>query len=180
MFLMGDELRNTQNGNNNAYSQDNELSWLDWEKVEEEQAIFRFVSALLRFRQKSKLFRHRAHWAEPGGIEIVWHGVHLNQPDWGEQSHSLAFELSNPESDDEHEHLFMMLNAYWEPLDFQLPNLHAGRCWARFVDTSQPSPADFAEPLVRLPEGQNSYPAAARSVVVLMVAQNKSQGGKAI
>ncbi len=180
MFLMGDELRNTQNGNNNAYSQDNEISWFDWDKADEEQALFRFVSGLLRFRQKSKLFRHRAHWAEPGGIEIVWHGVHLNQPDWGEQSHSLAFELSNPESDDEHEHLFMMLNAYWEPLDFQLPNLHAGRCWARFVDTSQPSPADFAEPLVRLPEGQNSYPAAARSVVVLMVAQNKSQGGKAI
>ncbi len=106
--------------------------------------------------------------------------IHLNQPDWGEQSHSLAFELFNPESDGEYEHLYIVLNAYWEPLDFQLPNLPMGRCWARFADTSQPSTADFAELPVTLPESLNSYPAKARSVVVLMVAQNKSQGGKAI
>jgi isoamylase len=179
MFLMGDEVRNTQNGNNNAYSQDNELSWLDWDKADEEQAIFRFVSSLLCFRQKSKLFRHYAHRAEPGRLNIVWHGIHLNQPDWGEQSHSLAFELFNPESEGEHEHLYIMLNAYWEPLVFQLPDLPAGRRWARLVDTAQPSPSDFAEPPVSLDENQYTYPATSRSAVVL-IEQNISQGGTAI
>jgi isoamylase len=180
MFLMGDEVRNTQHGNNNAYSQDNEISWFDWDKVNEEQGLLRFVSGLLRFRQKSKLFRRQSYLAGPGGTNIVWHGVHLQQPDWGDQSHSIAFELFNPKGDNEQEHLYIILNAYWEPLDFQLPNLPTGCCWARLADTSQPSAADFAELPVTLPENQNSYPATARSVVVLVVAQNKSQGGTAI
>jgi len=179
MFLMGDEVRNTQNGNNNAYSQDNEISWFDWDKVDEEQALFRFVSGLLRFRQNSRLYRDRAYWTEPGGTNIVWHGMNLHQPDWGDQSHSIAFELFSPKGDDEHEHLYVALNAYWEPLIFQLPDLPAGWCWARLVDTSQSSPADFAEPPVTLPESQSSYPVTTRSVVVL-ITQNISQGGKTI
>jgi glycogen operon protein len=176
---MGDEVRNTQHGNNNAYSQDNEISWFDWDKVNEEQGLLRFVSGLLRFRQKSKLFRHQSYWAGLGGTNIVWHGVHLQQPDWGDQSHSIAFELFNPGSGDVHEHLYIMLNAYWEPLDFQLPDLSAGLCWARLVDTSQSSPADFAEPPLSLPESQNSYTVTARSVVVL-ITQNISHGGSKI
>jgi isoamylase len=180
MILMGDEVRKTQGGNNNAYCQDNEISWFDWDKVDEEQALFRFVSGLLRFRQSLKLYLDRAYWTDSGDTNIVWHGIHLNQPDWGEQSHSIAFELFNLETDDEHEHLYIMLNAYWKPLDFQLPDLPAGHCWARLVDTAQPSPADFAEPPAPLPESQNSYSATARSVVVLVVTENKSQGGKAI
>ncbi len=179
MFLMGDEVRNTQNGNNNAYSQDNEISWFDWDKADEEQALFRFVSGLLRFRQNSRLYRDRAYWTEPGGTSIVWHGMNLHQPDWGDQSHSIAFELFSPNGDDEHEHLYVALNAYWEPLIFQLPDLPAGWCWARLVDTSQSSPADFAEPPVTLPESQSSYPVTTRSVVVL-ITQNISQGGKTI
>jgi glycogen operon protein len=180
MFLMGDEVYRTQQGNNNAYCQDNEISWFDWDLVDRNQDLLDFVRELLQFRQNSKLFRQHAYWAEPGGINIVWHGIQLNQPDWGEQSHSIAFELINPESDDEYEHLYMILNAYWEPLDFELPNLPAGRCWARLVDTDQPSPADFSDPPLKLLEGQNSYPATARSVVVLVVAKNKSQGGEGI
>ncbi len=179
MFLMGDEVRNTQGGNNNAYSQDNEISWFDWDKVDEEQALFRFVSGLLCFRRRNKLFRDRAYWFEPGGTNIVWHGIHLHQPDWGEQSHSIAFELFNYEDEDNDEHLYIMLNAYWEPLVFQLPDLPAGRRWARLVDTAKPSPSDFAEPPVSLDENQYKYPATSRSAVVL-IEQNISQGGTAI
>ena len=131
MLLMGDEVRNTQGGNNNAYSQDNEISWFDWDKVEEEQALFRFVSGLLHFRQTSKFYRRSHLLVRTGGTNIVWHGVQLHQPDWGDQSHSIAFELLNSEDEDDQEHLFVVLNAYWEPLDFQLPKLAAGRRWAR-------------------------------------------------
>ena len=165
MFLMGDEVRNTQGGNNNAYCQDNEISWFGWDKVDEEQALFRFVAGLLRFRQRSNLYRDRAYWSEAGGTDIVWHGTRLHQPDWGEASNSIAFELANPNLD--HEHLFVIFNAYWEPLDFQLPDLPAETRWARLVDTAQPSPADFAEPPELLGEDQQTYSATSRSTVVL-------------
>jgi len=84
MFLMGDEVRHTQGGNNNAYSQDNEISWFDWGRVEEQGDLFRFVSGLLRFRQGSLLYRDRRYWFEPGGTDVFWHGVRLNEPDRGE------------------------------------------------------------------------------------------------
>ena len=179
MLLMGDEVRRTQGGNNNAYSQDNEISWFDWDRVDEEQALFRFVSGLLRFRQTSKLYRDRAYWFEPGDTNIVWHGVQLHQPDWGDQSHSIAFELVDSENEDNTEHLFIVLNAYWEPLDFQLPHLPAGRRWARLVDTAQPSPEDFAEPPVSLDEGQHTYLCSSRSAVVL-IEQSVTQGGNSV
>jgi glycogen operon protein len=91
--------------------------------------------------------------------------VRLGQPDWGENSHSLAFELVHSEVED---HLHVLLNAYWEPLEFELPRMPEGRRWARLIDTARPSPADFCEPAELLPEGTDSYPAAARSAVVLI------------
>jgi glycogen operon protein len=121
---------------------------------------------LLRFRQRNELYRTRAYWSQPGGTDIVWHGIYLCQPDWGEQSHSIAFELTDPILDDGH--LLVMLNAYWEPLVFDLPDLPAGYRWAQLVDTAQPSPADFAEPPVFLDENQSTYSATSRSAVVLV------------
>jgi len=177
MLLMGDEVRNTQGGNNNAYSQDNEISWFDWDKVEEEKALFRFVSSLLHFRKTSKIFRGRTYWFEPGDTEIVWHGVHLHQPDWGDQSHSIAFELSSAKDEDDQEHLYIMLNAYWEPLDFQLPDLNSERNWAHLIDTARPTPDDFVEPPAsRLGETQRTYSVAARSAVVLVEVSDHKGG----
>jgi glycogen operon protein len=168
MFLMGDEVRRSQQGNNNAYSQDNEISWFDWSGVEENSDLFRFVSSLLRFRQGSQLFRDRRYWFEPGGTDIFWHGVRLDQPDWGDNSHSLAFELLNPTDPAVEEHFFVLLNAYWQPLEFDLPELPAGRCWGRLVDTGQPSPADFSEPAELLPDETWAYITQSRSAVVLV------------
>ena len=186
MLLMGDEVRRTQSGNNNAYSQDNAISWFDWAKVDEEQALFQFVSGLLRFRQDSKLYRDRAYWSEPGGTDIVWHGVHLHQPDWGDHSHSIAYELVPSEGaddvgeddvgEDDAEHLFILLNAYWAALDFQLPPLPTGRRWARLIDTASPSPDNFAERPALLDENQDTYSATSRSAVVL-IEQPVSKGG---
>jgi glycogen operon protein len=164
MFLMGDEVRRTQQGNNNAYSQDNEISWFDWGLADAHRDLWRFVRALLHFRQNSTLYRDRRYWFEPQGTDVVWHGVRLGQPDWGENSHSLAFELVHSTAED---HLHVLLNAYWEPLAFELPQLPDGRRWARLVDTARPSPEDFSEPAELLPDGTDSYLAAARSAVVL-------------
>ncbi len=168
MFLMGDEVRRTQQGNNNAYSQDNEISWFDWQQVEEHNDLYRFVSGLLHFRQGSQLFRDRRYWFEPTGTDVTWHGVHLNEPDRGEYSHSLAFELSNPTDPAIEEHLHVLLNAYWEPLEFALPELPEGRRWARMIDTGRPSPMDFIDPPELVSDGASTYVTQPRSAVVLV------------
>ena len=91
--------------------------------------------------------------------------MRLGQPDWGENSHSLAFELTHS---DVQEHLFVVLNAYWEALEFELPQLQEGRRWARLIDTARPSPEDFSEPAEGLPDDKRSCLAQARSAVVLI------------
>ena len=99
MLLMGDEVRRTQQGNNNAYCQDSEISWFDWSLLERHADIHRFVKALNAFRQRRDVV------AEEGKLslnqllqraQIEWHGVALNRPDWSEHSHSLAFTLRKP------------------------------------------------------------------------------------
>lgn len=175
MLLMGDEVRRTQKGNNNAYCQDNETGWFDWDLVEKNSALLRFFRDLIRFIQSRPIFSEEKLWATTNSNHrphINWHGVELNKPDWSDNSHSLAFTLHHPESD---EHLHIMLNAYWEPLAFQLPPLSGGKRWHRIVDTALPAPEDFCElasaPMVE----EKSYRLEARSSVVLMALVSPSE-----
>ncbi len=165
MLLMGDEVRRTQQGNNNAYVQDNAISWFDWSGVDRYRDLRRFVSNLIHFHQASPIFRDRRFWSEPGCTDVVWHGVHLNQPDFGHASHSLAFELIHPDSQ---AHLHIMLNAYWEPLDFDLPELPSAQQWLRWVDTALPSPDDACDPPLTLSIDRRQYQVQARSAVILV------------
>jgi glycogen operon protein len=165
MLLMGDEVRRTQGGNNNAYVQDNEISWFDWDLVTRNADLLRFTRGLLRTHQSMKIFMDHTFWNLPGGADIVFHGVRLNEPDWGDGSHSLACELADAECA---EHLHIALNAYWEPLDFELPPTGRGYEWRRLIDTALPSPDDFADPPAPLATGQESYRAQARSSVVFI------------
>ena len=165
MLLMGDEVRRTQRGNNNAYSQDNELSWFDWDDATRHAGMLRFTRELIAFHQQSSLFRSWAFWGEPGAPQITWHGVRLNVPDWGDGSHAVAYELLSP---DGAEHLYVALNAYWEPLEFALPPLAAGAQWRRLMDTARESPDDLCAPPAALSPGQTSYRCEARSSVVLI------------
>lgn len=164
MLLMGDEVRRTQLGNNNAYCQDNEISWFNWNHIEKHGDLLRFVRQLIACRQECSLFHQENFWTEPGGPEVIWHGVRLYQPDWSRDSHSLAFELVNPDTG---EHIHVMLNAYWEPLEFEIPPLPAETSWKRMIDTSLPPPEDFCNPAVALKGKERSYCVQPRSVVVL-------------
>jgi glycogen operon protein len=164
MILMGDEVRRSQAGNNNGYCQNNAISWLNWEHTEQHAGLLRFTRQLISYYRSRRLFHEEHFWTDPGGPEVSWHGVHLNQPDWGYDSHALAYELVNPAP---REHLHIMLNAYWEPLDFELPLLHNGEVWCRVVDTAQPSPADFADGLIPLLPEQRQYTVQARAAVIL-------------
>ena len=94
MIMMGDEVRRIQLGNNNAYCQDNALSWLDWSLLEKHEDVLRFVRYLARFRSAFERSRETesfslAHLYRQR--QIQWHGVTPNHPDWGDNSHSLAF-----------------------------------------------------------------------------------------
>jgi glycogen operon protein len=169
MILMGDEVRRTQHGNNNAYCQDNETSWFDWTLVEKHADIHRFVTLLNARRML------RGVEAEHQRVSLnrllreaqkAWHGVTLDQPDWRTCSHSLAFSAALRR---EQLRIYVILNAYWEPLDFALPPLHEGsenpwRCW---IDTALDTPHDIV-PWQSAPAVRGCmYRAAARSVVVL-------------
>ncbi|MBN2148021.1 MAG: glycogen debranching protein GlgX [Anaerolineales bacterium] len=163
MLSMGDEVCRTQNGNNNPFCQDNEISWFDWNLVNTNQHLLQFVRSLIQFRQQHNLFHCPDFWTEPEGPEIYWHGVQLDQPDWGHDSHSLAFELTDPDTGD---HFYVALNAYWHALAFELPPLKKAQ-WGRLFDTSLPPGEDFRLPGVRLKKSQRLLTVQPRSVVVL-------------
>ena len=164
MLLMGDEVLRTQQGNNNAYCQDNETSWYDWDLTTGSADLLRFVRGFLEVRKRLTLFTDRHFWGEPGSATVAWHGVDIGQPDFSDDSHTLALELSQPGCA---EHLHIIFNAYWEPLDFALPDLPADQLWHRLVDTALPSPEDLSDPPRPLSPGQNRYTVGARSTVIL-------------
>jgi len=118
MLLAGDEFARTQKGNNNAYCQDNEIGWVDWRLAGANADLLEFVRSLVRFRRTHELFA-QIDWApEPGcgATEIRFHGVRLHQPDWSFHSRSLAMEACW-----RGERVYLIANAYWEPLRFELP-----------------------------------------------------------
>jgi glycogen operon protein len=167
MILMGDEARRTQQGNNNAYCQDNEISWFDWSLVDRHADVHRFVRLLTAFR------RRRDALAEPSltlaqlvdGARIEWHGVVPGAPDWGAQSHSVAFTVRSLRR----LLLYGALNAYWEPLTFQLPIPPSARRWHRCIDTALPSPDDICRVEDAPAHTEATYVAQPRSVVILAV-----------
>lgn len=169
MLLMGDEVFRTQLGNNNAYCQDSELSWFDWSGIEKHADLLRFVKGLIHFIQSLEIFQQESFLEVTYGSQkphIVWHGTCLGQPDWSFDSHSLAFTLRHPKAE---EHLYVILNAYREPLAFELPPLGQAERWHRIIDTALPAPDDFCERSTAPPVEGDRYMAKARSSVVLMV-----------
>lgn len=166
MILMGDEIRRSQRGNNNAYCQDNELSWFDWSGIEREADLLRFFRELVSLVQTCSVFREEKFWiGESGKDQLTWHGARLGQPDWHDNSHSLAFTLVNAGCS---EHLHIILNAYSQDLAFDLPPLPPHQNWHRLVDTSLPSPEDITSPATARPVSMNQYPARAQSTVMLL------------
>jgi glycogen operon protein len=175
MILMGDEIRQTQSGNNNAYCQDNEISWMDWALLEGHPDVHRFLKLMIQRRMQRSIgpeLRRQSLNELLKTANKAWHGTKLNQPDWSDDSHSLAL---SAEIKDEHIFVHWILNAYWEPLTFELPRLAEGSCWHRWIDTTLESPHDITEwnsaPLM----DAQSYVAGPRSVVVLVSSTGQPQ-----
>jgi isoamylase len=167
MLLMGDDVRRTQRGNNNAYCHDDETSWFDWTLLERHGDVHRFVERLadrlhladqLRWHDCQTLvdFLREAH--------IQFHGVNLDQPDWSHQSHSFAFTAREPSGGMFH----LMVNAYWEALAFELLSTEEGGGWRRWIDTALASPEDICEGAEAPPIAGRTYLVQPRSIACLL------------
>jgi isoamylase len=169
MVLMGDEVRRTQRGNNNAYSQDNEISWFDWELVEKHADVHRFLKLLIARRLlrdvEAELERKKLEQFLFDAVK-TWHGVKLGQPDWSPSSHALAFSAELP---NENLMVYIAFNSYWEELEFELPFVEqsVNDPWRRWIDTSLDSPADIVDWHTASPVPGFRYSLAPRSVIVL-------------
>ncbi len=172
MILMGDEVRHSQGGNNNAYCQDNEISWFDWANVAKHADVHRFVKLLIERRLLRDVEHERQRLSLTKMLDQAnkaWHGVKLFQPDWGDGSHSLVL---GAELKAEEMRFHFILNAYWEPLEYELPKLANGVSWGRWIDTALDSPEDIVPWQTGSPVAGDTYRAEARSVVMLF------KGGK--
>jgi len=169
MILMGDEVRRTQRGNNNAYCHDNEINWFDWTLVTKHANVHRFVTLLNERRILRDVEHERQHLSLTELIaraNKAWHGTKIGQPDWSPHSHSVAFSV---EMKKERRLIHVILNGYWEPLEFELPPVDNGSAnpWRRWIDTALDSPIDIV-PWKSAPTIPGYlYRAESRSVVVL-------------
>ena len=146
MLLAGDEFARTQRGNNNAYCQDNEISWLNWNQTETNSELLDFTKRLIRFRADHPILRRRDF--SGADVHVTWHGVRLHQPDWSWDSRSLAMRIDGVD-----DHIYVIANAWWGDLTFELPT---DVNWSVFADTAESG----------LLTG-SSYEVRGRSVVIL-------------
>ena len=169
MLLMGDEVRRTQLGNNNAYCQDNPVSWFDWSLPERHADLLRFFRLMIAFRKRHSTL-HCGHFftgeLDSRGVpDVAWHGCRLHEPGWHDpQARVLAFTLGGLEGQPD---LHVMMNMYWERLDFEVPEI-AGRSWSKAVDTAAPSPKDIFEEGAEPPFAGRICPVEPHSIVVLV------------
>ncbi len=168
MLLMGDEVRRSQGGNNNAYCQDDPTSWFDWSGPERHADILRFTKGLIRMRRRLTTLLGVPDETNLldllANASLEWSGVAVGQPDFSDESRSVALTVrAGPGA------LHLIFNAYWEPLDFELPALDpALHGWRRIVDTSLDAPHDLATTFAEAaPASDPTYRAEARSVAIL-------------
>jgi glycogen operon protein len=170
MFVAGDEVGRTQRGNNNAYCQDNELSWFDWTQVDENAELHRFFKHMIALRRRHGSLRRRSFLT--GGLnrrgvpDIRWHGLELDQAEWGNPvSRILAFTLSGVEPLEPDLHV--MMNMDDAPHDFAVPRDDPDLRWQVFADTAKNSPDDIAEPGQAKPFEGDRCTVEGRSIVIL-------------
>ncbi len=169
MFVAGDEVRRTQKGNNNAYCQDNEVSWFDWTLVEKNRGLHRFWKRVIEFRKRHAALRRGQFFS--GAVnerrlkDVAWHGTKLNTPGWTDpHARALAMTLAGFNGDPD---LHVMMNMYWDSLEFELPAA-PGRRWWKAVDTAQAPPGDIADPGGEVEVVGDTCTLQGRSVVVLV------------
>ncbi len=185
MLLGGDEFRRTQKGNNNAYCQDNEVSWYDWSLLETHHDLLRFTRELIAFRRRHPIFsRTRFFTGEDTNhntvLDITWFGPNGERPRWSDPTlrvlgcliDGAASEIGHQRDDND---LLILFNAQAKPFEFHIPAAPHGRVWHVAVDTAAESPFDIYRPHdePRI-DRQIIYPLKPRSTVVLLSSEPRS------
>ncbi|MEX0760012.1 MAG: hypothetical protein WD100_10570, partial [Tistlia sp.] len=157
MLVAGDEFLQTQGGNNNPYNQDNETTWLDWDRLEANREAFRFTRAMIAFRRAHPSIARSRFWRD----DVTWFGP-TGPAD--PRSQELAYRLRGAEQGDCD--LYVMINGSARDLLFRIQA--PDTAWRVAIDTAGPAPFDIAEPGREPPLAEPERPVAARSLVVLL------------
>lgn len=177
MMLMGDEIGQTQNGNNNMYCHDSEQSWLDWSLTQKNPGLLHFFKSCIAFRKAHPVFHNRYHlrqmdYVGSGFPDLSWHGSQAWHPDRSEESRLLAFMLDGKHAkggERPDNSIYVLTNTHWEGHQVELPAAPAGTTWHVFVNTGVNAPEDVWEPGSEPVLSDQAYLfAGPRSVVILL------------
>jgi len=176
MMLSGDEFRRTQGGNNNAYCQDNEISWLDWSLLEKNSEIFDFTRGMIAFRKAHPLLRSEKFFngekAEGRSMEdIKWFDPEGNEPEWDEGENIISLlingEYSPKNKKNSHPDMFMMFNATSQNTRFIVPESPGGKKWKISINSAGTGGQDIFPPGEEIHITGNHFTVAAHSMAVL-------------
>jgi glycogen operon protein len=178
MILGGDEIARTQGGNNNAYCQDNEISWYDWFFYKKNQNLFRFVKEMIAFRLRHHGFMRPEFYTGRAGNynaipDIIWFDEEGEIPDWDKLGPCLALRMEGSKAeitaDKDDNDFFIMFNSGAKEVTFNVSSALEGKSWVRAVDTGLPSPEDILLPGTEQPLSVPArYKVKARSTVILI------------
>ena len=173
MVLSGDEFARTQLGNNNAYCQDNEISWLNWNLKHENREIFEFFKNMIKLRKRYPVLRKRTEPAHCGLPHISKHGVKPWHLDGGQEKRVLGVMFSGRNQDNsEDEIVYLAMNTYWENQTVTLPELPEGMHWRIAVNTSKETGEDFIEQVEKMMLAGAKVELESRSTAILIAAKD--------
>ncbi|MDY0389658.1 MAG: glycogen debranching protein GlgX [Desulfobulbus oligotrophicus] len=187
MLVAGDEFGRSQMGNNNAWCQDNEISWLDWSLLKKRQGQLRFFQKLIKLRKNHHVFRRDTFFQSGNtgieedscSLEIRWQSLYPGKQDWSHECRTLAYLLNGAVLEQTDDDFFVMLNGSPnESARFIVPAATRNRIWKQIIDTSRPSPHDFVDlQLADTVEYNQTVSVPAMGCIVL---QSQSIRGKTI
>ena len=177
MILSGDEMGNTQFGNNNAYCQDNEIGWLDWKNLERNSDLYNFFRRIIAFRKAHPVLHHEYHFGycdykNTGYPDVSWHGVKAWDPSASYDNLTAAFMLNGMYAEQDgkaDDFIYVAMNMHWDMHGFELPQLPEGQQWYVFVNTDVAYPADITELGEEvLLDNQQEILVGSRSIIILV------------
>ena len=173
MFFAGDEFGNTQFGNNNAYCQDNSISWLDWTLLQKNHELYEFFRRMIAIRRSHPVIRRETLSSSTGFPPVSVHGTEAWKGETTSYTHYVGIMYAGKHDDGTEDIIYLAVNTYWEPLPITLPHLPEGFFWNLLADTGRgsgsiPETVDGWDEVIRY-----SALAHPRSVMILRAVQKE-------